>query len=191
MGPDGRFPIFALSGVLAEHPVAGKELRVRHQSLQAPNEKAHVCGFPTDPKYERQTKGASRAPILSAFPEATSANGWILARRPCFSNSCASNVAAASSNGLRLAIQSTAWSTCQSGRNCSFNRTGNPEGRPARLPWITTLVCVVGKIIHDFRDRAPHGRLLVRGQLPPHSVGLCQPAPSSVRCHSKRRAISL
>jgi hypothetical protein len=39
------FPILALVGVFAEHPIAGQELWVGHHSLQTPDEKAHVSGM--------------------------------------------------------------------------------------------------------------------------------------------------
>ena|SRR6187200_1471856 len=47
VGADRLFPIFAFIGVLAEQPVAGKELRIRHYSLQSANEVAYV-GWITD-----------------------------------------------------------------------------------------------------------------------------------------------
>ena len=67
VGSDGRFPILALFGVLAEHPVAGKELRVRHQPLQPPDEKAHVGRIPDRPEIRETDQRRIRRIDLECF----------------------------------------------------------------------------------------------------------------------------
>src|SRR6185295_11787768 len=106
----------APTALLHSSPFSGSFANIQKQArnfelgiirLKRRMRKRTCAGLRTAPKYERQTSGASRASILKDLAEATSAKGCIFAGSPCFSNSWASMMAAASSNGLRLAMQRT------------------------------------------------------------------------------------